>query len=211
MSRARNYLVGSVLAAVAVGASLALFASSAGAGPAGSTVTVSTQIQGAPDTSISPTGLCEAANGSVVSDPPLADQLPCAFGPVWATDTYTDKFQIKALGGGQYSVQRQANGTFTAFAQPNSGLSTPLLIDPSVTGQFHGTISYTVTSTHAPVAPTSPEPVGTTGSSVVLHQIFGADAVISGGGDWVFAYNTANSRMVQAWNTAPATWGNITG
>jgi hypothetical protein len=80
-----------------------------------------------------------------------------------------------------------------------------------VTGQFHGTISYTVVSNQAPVAPTSPEPVGTTGSSAVLHQIFGADATITGGNDWVFAYNTATSRMVQAWNTDPSTWGNITG
>lgn len=206
MSRARNYVAGSILAAVAVCASLALFASSTGAAPA-ATVNASTQIQGAPDTSVSPTGLCEAADGSVVSD----QSGLCAFGPVWATDTYTDKFQIKATGSDTYSVQRQANGTFTAFAQPNSGLSSPVLITPSVTGQFHGTISYTVTSTQAPVAPTSPEPTGTTGSSAVLHQIFGADAVIGGGNDWVFAYNTANSRMVQAWNTAPSTWGNITG
>jgi hypothetical protein len=207
MNRTRNYLVGSVLAAVAVGASLALFASSAGAAPA-ATVNASTQIQGAPDTSVSPTGLCEAANGSVVSD-----QLGlCIFGPVWATDTYIDKFQIKALGGGCYSVQRQANGTFTAFAQPNSGLSAPVLIVPSVTGKFHGTISYTVCSSQGPIG-TLPakESIGTTGGSTVLYQIFGNTATITGGNDWVFAYSTATSRMVQAWNTDSSTWGNITG
>jgi hypothetical protein len=208
MSRARNYLVGSVLAAVAVGASLALFASSAGAAPGGSTVTVSTQVVHAPDTtSGTATGLCEAADGSVVSDPGGS----CVFGPVWAYDDYTDKFQIKATGKNTYNVQRQANGTFTAFAQPNTGLSTPTLIDPSVTGQFHGTISYTVTSTHAPVAPLPVQPITGGGGSAVLYQIFGSDATIGGGGDWVFAYNTASSRMVQVHDTAPSTWGNITG
>jgi hypothetical protein len=206
MNRTRHYLAGSVLAAVAVGASLALFASSAGAAPA-PTVTVSTQIQGAPDTSVSPTGLCEAGDGSVVSD----TSGLCVFGPVWATDTYTDKFQIKAIAPDTYSVQRQANGSFTAFAQPNSGLSTPVLFASPVTGQFHGTISYTVTSSSAPLALPKSQDIGTTGGSAVLQQIFPAATTISGGNDWVFAYNTATSRMVQRYDTDPSTWGNITG
>jgi hypothetical protein len=197
-----------MLTAVAVGASMALFASSAGASQAATTVNVSTQIQGAPDTTVgsTTTGLCEAANGSVVDD----QSGQCVFGPVWATDTYTDKFQIKALGNNNYSVQRQANGTFTAFAEPNTGSATAVLIN--VTGQFHGTISYTVSSTQGPTGKLpAKEPIGTTGGSAVLYQIFGQDATISGGTDWVFAYNTATSRMVQAWNTDPSTWGNITG
>jgi hypothetical protein len=206
MNRTRNYFAGSVLAAVAVGSSMALFASSAGAAQAAATVNASTQIQGAPDTTVGSTitGYYEAADFTITTDSTLS-----VYGPVWATDTYTDKFQIKALGNNTYSVQRQANGTFTAFAEPNTDSTTPVLIN--VTGQLHGTISYTVTSTQGPSGtPTSPEPAGT-GTSAILHQIFGPSATIGGGNDWVFAYNTATSRMVQAWNTDPSTWGNITG
>jgi hypothetical protein len=103
MKRTPTSIVGSVLTTIAIGASLALFASSADAAPA-STFNASTQIQGAPDTSVSPTGLCEAADGSVVSD----QSGQCAFGPVWATDTYTDKFQIKATATHTYSVRPTA-------------------------------------------------------------------------------------------------------
>ena len=35
------------------------------------------------------------------------------------------------LGNNEYAVDRMVNGTFEAFAQPNSGLSTASLLDPA--------------------------------------------------------------------------------
>jgi hypothetical protein len=186
------YVVGSVLAAVAVGASLALFASGAGAAPAGSTVNMTTQVSNVPDTT----------SGTVTSD------SGTGFGYVWAFDNVTDKFQVKALGNGTYSVARQVNGTFDAFSEPNTGLPSDTPID--VTGQLHGTISYVVTSTTGPVALPAQEPDGTS-SSTILHQLFSGLTVIDGGNDWVFAYSTGTSRMVQRYDTDVSTWGNITG
>ena len=105
------------------------------------------------------------------------------------------------------------NGTFEAFAQPNSGLPTASLLDPNVKGQLHGTISYVVHLGQRPRASALPpqEPTAT-GSHAQLMQLFpGTPSNISGGNDWVFAYHAAHGSMTQRYDTDPTTWGNITG
>lgn len=208
MNRTRTYAVGSMLAAVAVGASLALVASSAGAAPVVKTITVTVQRPGVPDTTVgsTATGFYEGADGQVTTDQALS-----VYGPVWAIDNITDKFQVTSLGNHVYKVDRLAKGTFVAFAEPNTGLPTVTPLD-NVKGKLSGMNSYVVTSSAGPdvSAVTSPEPLGTS-STDVLHQLFGADAVVTGGDTWVFGYHTKTSDMVQSYNTDPSVWGNITG
>jgi hypothetical protein len=208
MNRTRAYALGSALATAAVGASLALSASSANAAPAGKTITVTVQRPGIPDTTVgsTATGSFEDAQGRQTTDPAKS-----VYGPVWAIDNINnDKFQITPLGGDRYQVDRLANGTFVAFAQPNTGLSEVKPLN-NVAGQLHGTNSYVVTSTTGPVGPvTSPEPLGAS-STDVLRQLFPGLTKIDGGNTWVFAYHTGTSDMVQRYDTDPSTWGNITG
>ena len=117
------------------------------------------------------------------------------------------------LGNHDYAVDRLVNGTFVAFAQPNTGLSTVSPLD-AVKGQLHGTISYVVHSANGPDASALlPEQTVATGSHAQLRQLFPdiTDSNISGGSDWVFAYHAAHGSMTQRYDTDSTTWGNITG
>ena len=76
------------------------------------------------------------------------------------------------LGNDKYAVDRQVNGTFEAFAQPNSGLPTASLLNPSVKGQLHGTISYVVHSATGPVGNLPSQQPIATGSHAQLLQLF---------------------------------------
>ena len=84
----------------------------------------------------------------------------------------TDTYQVTPLGNNQYAVDRMVNGTFEAFAQPNSGLPTASLLDPSVKGQVHGTNSYVVTSANGPVGKLPSQEPTATGSHAQLMQLF---------------------------------------
>jgi len=65
-------------------------------------------------------------------------------GPVWAYDNITRNVQVSPAGPGQWTVSFVENGTYSAFADPNTAAS---WIN---TGNMHGTISYTVQSDNAP-------------------------------------------------------------
>ena len=119
---------------------------SASGKPATATVVASTHVSGVPDTTTGYTGSWEDANGQVTHV-----ESQSVYGAVWAIDDVTDTYHVTPLGNNQYAVDRMVNGTFEAFAQPNSGLPTASLLDPSVKGQVHGTISYVVTSVNGPV------------------------------------------------------------
>jgi hypothetical protein len=192
----------------------ATVATSASASTFGPTVVASTHAAGLPDTTVgsTTTGAYEDANGNVTTDPTQS-----VYGPVWAIDDVTETYHVTPLGNNQYQVDRMVNGTFVAFAQPNTGLSVPSPLN-AVKGQMHGTISYVVTSANGPVASNLPadEPTVSatqppTGSHAQLMQLFPDATSIQGGNDWVFAYHTAHGSMTQRWNTDPTTWGNITG
>ena len=147
------------------------------------TVVASTHVAGVPDTTVgsTATGFYEDASGHMTTDPSQS-----AFGPVWAIDDATDTYKVHSLGDGNYAVDRMVNGTFQAFAQPNTGLSTVLPLN--VSGQLHGTISYVVHSANGPDASALlPEQAIGTGSHAQLKQLFPgiAESDISGGSDWV--------------------------
>jgi hypothetical protein len=203
-----------IAAALAVPAALAgvlltTTGASAAVKPPTATVVASTHIAGVPDTTVgsTATGAYEDANGHVTYDPTQS-----VYGPVWAIDDVTDTYHVTPLGNNQYEVDRMVNGTFAAFAEPNTGLSTVTPLN-GVSGQVHGTISYIVTSASGPVGnlPAN-EPIAT-GSHAQLMQLFPGitDSNISGGNDWVFAYHAAGGSMTQRWDTDASTWGNITG
>jgi hypothetical protein len=201
--------VGATLATSASAATQPAVLTSASVKPPAATVVASTHVAGVPDTTVGNTGFYEDASGHVTTDPALS-----VYGPVWAIDDVTDTYRVTPLGNDNYAVDRMVNGTFEAFAQPNSGLPTASPLNPSVKGQLHGTISYVVHSATGPVAShLAPEQVLGTGSHAQLLQLFpgSSEADISGGSDWVFAYHAAHGSMTQRYDTDPSTWGNITG
>jgi hypothetical protein len=183
---------------------------SASVQPSTATVVASTHVPGVPDTTVgsTATGSYEDASGNVTSDPNAS-----VYGPVWAIDDITNTYRVTPLGNNDYAVDRMANGTFVAFAQPNTGLSTVSQLN-AVNGQVHGTNSYVVHSTTGPDASKlhAEQPIAT-GSHTQLMQLFPGinDSDISGGGTWVFSYHAAHGSMTQRYDTDPSTWGNITG
>jgi hypothetical protein len=201
-------LLGGLGATLATSASASAMATtlSASVKPATATVVASTHVSGVPDTTTGYTGSWEDGNGKVTHV-----ESQSVYGAVWAIDDVTDTYHVTPLGNNQYAVDRMVNGTFEAFAQPNSGLPTASLLDPSVKGQVHGTISYVVTSVNGPVGNLPSQEPTATGSHAQLLQLFPDASNISGGNDWVFAYHAAHGSMTQRYDTDPTTWGNITG
>jgi hypothetical protein len=207
-----------ILAAAAAPAALAAVLlgtagqASAAVKPPTATIVASTHVSGVPDTTVGgvKTGFWEDGTGHKTTDESLS-----VYGPVWAIDDVTNKWQIKPLGNGYYAVDRQVIGTFQAFAQPNAGATAPAL-DPQVNGQMNGTNSYVVYAPNGPDATKLPsEEPPATGSHAQLLQLFPGitdDAThIQGGNTWVFAYHAAHGSMTQRYDTLPDTWGNITG
>jgi len=204
-------------------ATLGATAASASTQPATATVVASTHETNVPDTT-SGTATSQSSPG----------------GPVWARDDVTKTFRVTPTGvtpGGlnTYTVTETVNGTFTAFDEPNTataadiaaGIPGPeVALNPNVTGQMHGTNTYTVTSNVAPDAAGLPALVndqnGTANggngysTSDLITDLFGgpanaANVQVGGGDNWVFAYHAAGGSMTQAWNTPTTAWGNITG
>jgi hypothetical protein len=200
--------LGATLATSASAATQSAVLTSASVKPPTATVVASTHVAGVPDTTTgsTATGVYEDANGQTTTDPALS-----VYGPVWAIDDVTDTYHMTPLGNNQYEVDRMVNGSFVAFAQPNSGLPIAPLFSSPVKGQVHGTISYVVTSANGPVGNLLPEQPRATGSHAQLLQLFPDASNISGGNDWVFAYHAAHGSMTQRYDTDPTTWGNITG
>jgi hypothetical protein len=203
--------LGATLATSASAATLPAAATlSASVQPSTATVVARTHVPGVPDTTVGGvnTGSWENGSGKVTHT-----ESESVYGPVWAIDDITNTFRVTPLGGDRYAVDRMANGTFEAFAQPNAGPVAPKL-DPVVTGQLHGTNSYVVTSANGPDASQLlPEQGTATGTYTQLKQLFPGinDLNISGGDTWVFAYHTAHGSMTQDYRTLSDTWGNITG
>jgi hypothetical protein len=130
-----------------------------------------------------------------------ATTVPSPGGPVWAYD----------------NVTKTVNGTFSAFDEPNTPDGNEVPLNPNVTGQMHGTNTYTVQSSVAPNAAglnaqydDQNGAAGITTSDLINH-IFGDNATVSGGGTWVFSYHAAHGSMTQSYLTQPSAWGNITG
>ena len=194
----KRILFAGAAAAAALAGSIAL-AAPAMASSNGHTVVASTHVAGVPDTTVGNTGFYEDGTGHITQDP---------------TKSIIYGQYIPSLGNNQYKVDRMVNGSFAAFAQPNSGLPFAPALSTPVDGQFHGTISYVVTSANGPDASQRlPEQGTAIGTYTQLKQLFPGinDSNISGGDIWVFAYHTAHGSMTQDYRTLSDTWGNITG
>ena len=181
-----------------LGATLATSASAA-VKPPTATVVASTPEINVPDTTVGSTQTSTQSPG----------------GPVWAYDNVTKTFRVTPNGNDTYTVEETVNGTFSAFDQPNTGGPEKSL---NVTGQMHGTNTYTVKSSVAPDAAglkaQYDDSAGDISTSDLITDIFGgnsANVSIGGGGTWVFAYHAAHGSMTQDYRTDPSTWGNITG
>ena len=183
-----------------LGATLATSASAA-VKPPTATVVASTQEINVPDTTVGSTQTSTQSLG----------------GPVWAYDNVTKTFRVTPNGNDTYTVEETVNGTFSAFDQPNTG-GPERPFQQNVTGQMHGTNTYTVTSGVAPDAAGLKAQYNDSAGNISTHQlindIFGGnlpDSAIGGGNTWVFAYHAAHGSMTQDYRTDPSTWGNITG
>jgi hypothetical protein len=197
----RIIYTGAALAALITGGMAAAAPAMASSSPGTATVVASTHEINVPDTT--------SGTATSVSSPG---------GPVWAYDNVTKMFRVTPNGGGNYTVTETVNGTFSAFDEPNTGdpnNPTPI----NVTGQMHGTNTYTVTSSVAPnaggLAAQYNDQNGAAGISTsdLIKHIFGDDTsvVVGGGGNWVFSYHAPGGSMTQRYDTPPSTWGNITG
>jgi hypothetical protein len=191
-------------AAVLAGSTAMAAPAMASNGPGTATVVASTNEINVPDTT----------SGTATS-------VQSPFGNVWAHDNVTKMFRVTSNGGGNYTVTETVNGTFSAFDEPNTPDGNEVALNPNVTGQMHGTNTYTVQSSVAPNAAGLPALVddqngnanGGNGFSTgdLIKGIFGGNASIGGGDTWVFSYHAAHGSMTQSYNTPTSAWGNITG
>jgi hypothetical protein len=198
----RILLIGVASAASLFGVAAVAAPAMASSGPGTATVVASTNEINVPDTT--------SGTATSVSSPG---------GPVWAYDNVTKMFRVTPNGGGNYTVTETVNGTFSAFDEPNTPDGNEVALNPNVTGQMHGTNTYTVQSSVAPnaagLAAQYDDQRGAAGitTSDLIKHIFGDDAsvVVGGGGNWVFSYHAAQGSMTQSYSTPPSAWGNITG
>lgn len=179
------YIAGSVLAAVAVGVSIAMFSSGAGAVTA-TAVSANTHAANHDDTtSVSGTATRDSGNG-----------------PVWAYDNL--KVAITATPANaaddNYSVDLTVTGSFAGFANPRTasemaaaGLTTPAPGDYlTSSGSVKGTYHLTVQSAAPPKASNlAAQQDSTTGLSSMVRQLFGGDPLVTtvSGGAYSFVYN----------------------
>jgi hypothetical protein len=188
------YIAGSVLVAVAVGVSIAMFSSGAGATTA-ATVSANTHAANHDDTT--------SVAGSAT--------IPSDGGPVWAYDNL--KVQITATPAnatnGSYGVDLTVTGSFAGFANPRNagemaaaGLTTPAPGDAlTSSGSVKGTYHLTVNSPTLPKASNlHAQQDPTTGLGDMVRQLFGdvatdngdgtfSHTVVVSGGHYNFIYN----------------------
>jgi hypothetical protein len=193
----KSLLVKSAVVAGSFGllATLGATAASASTGPA--TVTAVTHQSNAEDTT--------SGTATGYTDP--------LYGPVWAYDNLAKQFKVTQTSPGYYTVVETVHGSFTAFSEPNTGLLTDTPIN--VTGSVEGTNTY---YEYSPVAPDpsllpSQEP-SDVHTGAMISALFDGKQVDQGGQSgnlWVFTYRAGGNTMTQRYDTAPNTWGNITG
>ena len=186
----KGLLLGGAVAAVP----LIFVANAASAAPA--TVKAVTHLDNRPDT-------C-----ACVTDAPSTN------GYVWAYDNLSRQFTVTPLGGQRYQVDIADNGSFSAFADPNSGLTTAPAINAN--GSVKGTNTYFVTSDQAPDASALPSHVGPeiSTSSMIQDDLFGGHGRITGYGDYTYTYRTGGETYAQSYSQATGQsliTGDITG
>ena len=135
------------------------------------------------------------------------------YGPVWAYDNLSKQFVVTETSPGYYTVVETVHGSFQAFSEPNTGLSTDTPIN--VTGSVDGTNTYYEYSKVAPDPANLPsqEPSSTHTGDMISSLFHGAQVDQGGrsGNLWVFTYKAHGDTMTQSYNTPTSAWGNITG
>ena len=105
-------------------------------------------------------------------------------GPTWATDNLSFRFSVTPeTAPGDYSVRIYANGSFKAFADPNTGQCA------TFHGSVHGSIQYDVSSTTPPDPGNLPSQSPDTSQGTMLSELFDGNATIVGGGHYSYTYN----------------------
>jgi hypothetical protein len=103
-----------------------------------------------------PVPVCAGANELVVDvtqDVLNQPVLPARDGRMWADFSYTQHLRIWTLGGRQYCVRKDLEGTWVSIAGSSPGLTGT--ISDGLTGTFTDTTYWEWTGTLAPTAPTS--------------------------------------------------------
>ena len=103
-----------------------------------------------------PVPVCAAAHDLVVDvtqDVRNQPFLPALDGHMWANFSYTQHLRIWNVGGHQYCVRKDTEGTWVSFAGLSPGLTGT--ISAGLTGTFTDTTFWEWTGTLAPTAPTS--------------------------------------------------------
>lgn len=110
---------------------------------------------------------------------------PSINGPVWAYDNLS--FKVTATpeaAPNTWSVVINANGSFQAFADPNTGACV------STNGSVDGSLQYDVTSPNQPDpknVPSQEDP--STSQGQIVSQLFDGAYAIVGGGHYDYVYN----------------------
>jgi hypothetical protein len=154
------------------------------AAPADKTVTVVTHSAQHPDTT------------SVSGDATIMSPG----GPVWAYDNLSLRYVVTPLGGDQWRVAIESQGSFAGFASPTTGNA------DINNGSTKGNITYTVTSSSAPDKALGPaqEPNGSS-IRLAIAQMFHLnpasfnlpDSPLSGGDQYTFTYNQVDGSLYQ--------------
>jgi hypothetical protein len=109
-------------------------------------------------------------------------------GPVWAYDNLSLNYGVTALGSGVYSVLITAHGSFNAIADPTTGACY------TGHGSVDGWLTYMVNSTTAPDPSSVPpqEPGTLSQTDILLNQLFGGSASLTGGSSYSYTYTMVN-------------------
>jgi hypothetical protein len=161
-------ILGIAALAVPVGAALALPMAANAAPATNSTVKALTLSLNHTDTT--------SVSGSGTTDSPD--------GPVWAHDNLALQYTAVPDGANSYSVTITGVGTYDANANPITGVSW------TGRGLINGTLKYEVTSPIAPNAKNLPlvEPSNVGQTTIMMDQLFGGHATITGGGSYNYIY-----------------------
>jgi hypothetical protein len=99
---------------------------------------------------VSQTGVADTTSG-----PDAGATVEYGYGPVWASDNITRNIVATPVAGqpGEWTVQFTENGTYSAFADPNTEAAW------TNTGNMHGSITYTIQTTGTPNAANLPSSI----------------------------------------------------
>ena len=144
------------------------------AGASTTTVTGTTQVVNAPDTTSGGTGTACTSSSQ---------------GPVWALDTYTNTLTAVSTGPDTWQVTLTANGSFAGFADPATCNAM------TSKGSLLGMITYKVTSTGTPSQANLKSSYSTGDLATMVDDFFNdPNATLSGG---AYFYSYQNGAYVQ--------------